>query len=145
MSTIITVPAELVDQVRVGLLSVLADAAEDISDAAKQRGRERHPEWFQGARGKFERAFALLDLIDWGEPDRAAAVRVDLREHRRALNEALDVVLLVGEDDLGEADEVDADRATRGQPPKRAATTNCVLAVREFAAAVGAIDEEAKQ
>jgi hypothetical protein len=70
MSTIITVPAELVGQLRVGLLSVLADAAEDILNAAKRRGRERHSEWFQGARGKFERAFVLLDLIDWSEPDR---------------------------------------------------------------------------
>ncbi len=61
------------------------------------------------------------------------------------LNEALDVMLAVGEDDLKEADAVDAERAKRGEPPKRETTTNRVLAVREFAASLGAIDDKARQ
>ena len=45
MGTTITVPAELVDDLRVGLYACLADAAEDTSDATTRRERERHPEW----------------------------------------------------------------------------------------------------
>jgi hypothetical protein len=145
MSTIITVPAEIVSQVRIGLPNVLADGAEEITAAVEREGYERSPKWFQGGRAKLERACALLDLIGWSEPERAAAVRVDLREHGKALNEALRVMLMVGEDDLEEADPVDAARARRGEPPKREATTKRVLALREFAASLGAIDEEARQ
>jgi hypothetical protein len=49
MGTSISVPAELVDDLRVGLYTCLADAAEDTSDAAKRRERERHPEWLISA------------------------------------------------------------------------------------------------
>lgn len=52
------------------------------------------------------------------------------------MSEALDVRLLVAEDDLEEADLVDAERAEQGEPPEREATTNRVLALREFAASV---------
>ena len=44
MSAIITVPAELVGQVRIGLQSVLGDAAEDITQAVERPQRERRPE-----------------------------------------------------------------------------------------------------
>lgn len=52
--------------------------------------------------------------------------------HRRGL----DVRLLVAADDLEEADVVDAERAERGEPSKREATTGRVFALREFAASV---------
>lgn len=50
--------------------------------------------------------------------------------------EALDIRLLVAKDDLKEADAVDAERAQRGEPPKRQQTVERAEAVREFAAAV---------
>jgi hypothetical protein len=57
--------------------------------------------------------------------DQPTEGQVDLREHRRALMEALDVVLLVG-DAAEEADAVDAERAKRDEAPKRKATTRSV-------------------
>jgi hypothetical protein len=143
MSTIITVPAEIVSQVRIGLPNVLHDAAEEITAAVERPGYERQPEWFQGGRAKLERACALLDLIGWSERTQAAAICVDLSQHGQALNEALEVMLMVGEDELKEADAVDATRARQSEPPKREATTRRVLALREFAASIAAIDEEA--
>jgi hypothetical protein len=136
------VPAELVGQVRIGLQSVLGDAAEEITDAVERPECERHPEWFHGGRTKFERTFALLDVIGWRESDQRAAVRFDLGEHRRALIEALEVMLRVGEDDLEEADLVDTERAQRGETPKRNATAKRVRTLREFAAGVESINEE---
>ncbi|HTU79658.1 MAG TPA: hypothetical protein VMF09_12945 [Solirubrobacteraceae bacterium] len=79
---------------------------------------------------------ALLDLIGWSEPKHSSALRLDLRQHGQAMIEALEVRLLVAEDDLKEADAVDAERKERGEPPKRQRTVERVEAVREFAAAV---------
>lgn len=78
----------------------------------------------------------MLDLIGSGDPDQPTEAQVDLREHRRALMEALDVVLLVADADTEEADAVDAERAKRDEAPKRKATTRRVLALREFASTV---------
>jgi len=50
--------------------------------------------------------------------------------------EALDVVPLVADADMEEADAVDAERAKRDEAPKRKATTRRVLALREFASTV---------
>jgi hypothetical protein len=85
---------------------------------------------------QFEGACVLLDRIGWGEPRHPAAMRIDLRIHRRAVREALDIRLLVAADDLEEADAVDAERAEKGEPSARDATEKRVAAVREFAAAV---------
>jgi hypothetical protein len=133
---IITVPAEMVSELRNGLHTVLGDTAQDVSRITDDPGRERHPEWYAEHRKRFERTWALLDLIGWGEPKQPGAIRIDLRRHRRPTCEALRVRLQVGADDLREADAVDAERAKHGEPPKREATTTRVNTLREFAATV---------
>lgn len=135
-AVIITVPAEMVSELRDGLRTVLGNAAEGVSQITERFGREQHPEWYAEQRERFERTWALLDLIGWRELKRPAAIRISLREHHRAVSEALDVRLPVAEDDLEEADVVDAERAEQGKPPMREATTSRVLALREFAASV---------
>jgi hypothetical protein len=132
----ITVPAEMLSELRNGLHTVLGDAAQGISQISDTGGRERHPEWYAEHRERFERTWTLLDLIGWSEPKHPSAVRLDLRQHGHAMIEALDVRLLVAEDDLKEADAVDAERAQRGEPPKRQQTLERAQAVRDFAAAV---------
>jgi hypothetical protein len=136
MNTTLTVPADMVGHLRNGLHSALGGAAQRIWQTVDLPGREQHPEWYTEDRQHVERACALLDLIGWGDSDQPTEVQVDLREHRWALTKALEVVLLVADDDLKEADAVDAERAKRGEPPKRDATTKRVLALREFASAV---------
>jgi len=133
---LITVPAEMLGELRNGLHTNLGDAAHGISQITDTGGRERHPEWYAEHRERFERTCALLDLIGWSELKQTAAIQVDLRRHAQAMIEALDVRLLVAEDDLKEADTVDAERAKRGEPPKRQQTVERVEAVREFAATV---------
>ena len=133
---IITVPAEMASELRDGLHTVLGDAAEGVSQTTEQFEREDHPECYAEQRERFERTWALLDLIGWHEPKQPATVRINLREHHRAMTEALDVRLLVAADDLEEANAVDAERAEQGEPPKREATTTQVLALREFAASI---------
>jgi hypothetical protein len=132
----VTVPAEMVGHLRNGLHSVLGGGAQGISQLVDRPGREQHPEWYQEPREHFNRACALLDLIGWSDPAQPAAAQIDLREHRWALMAALDVVLLIADADMEEADAVDAERAKRGEQPKREATIKRVLATREFASAV---------
>jgi hypothetical protein len=133
---IITVPAEMVGELRNGLHTVLGDAAQGVSQVTDRPDRERHPEWYVEHRERFERAWALLDLVGWGEPKQPAALRIDLRQHHHAVTEALGVRLQVGADDLKEAGAVDVERAADGEPSKREATIRRVHTLREFAAAV---------
>jgi hypothetical protein len=138
MSQILAVPAEMVGHLRNGLHSSIGDAVQDIAHVVDMPDREQHPERYREPLEHFDQVRALLDLIGWGETDPPVEVSVDLHEHRRALTDALQIVLLVGNDNVGEAGTVDAGRARRGEPPKREATTRSVLALREFVAAVEA-------
>lgn len=133
---LITVPPEMLGELRNGLHSVLGNASEGISQVTDMGGRERHPEWHAEHRERFERAWALLDLIGWRAPKQPGAISLDLPRHSQAIIETLDVLLLIGEDDLEEADAVDAERARHGEAPKRRATAARVEKVREFATAV---------
>jgi hypothetical protein len=133
---IITVPAEMLSELRNGLHTVLGDAAQGVSQATERYERERHPEWYAEHRERFERTWTLLDLIGWGKPKQPAAIHIDLREHHQAVAEALEVRLLIASDDLNEADKVDAEHTEHDEPPKREVTTGRVHALREFATAV---------
>jgi hypothetical protein len=134
--SLITVPAGMLGELRNGLHAVLGAAAVSIAQTTARRERERHPEWYAEHRAQLEGACALLDLIGWAEPRHSAAMPIDLRIHRRAVREALEVRLLVAADDLEEAATVDAERAERGEPPTREVTKKRVAALREFADAV---------
>jgi transcriptional regulator with XRE-family HTH domain len=127
------IPAGQVGGVRGGLHTVLGGAVQGVSEAVNRPGRERHPEWYEEDRERFECACALLDLIGWGEPREPVEVVVDLRIHHGALGEALDASLEVAEDDLREAEDVDAGRAKQGLAPMQEETTRRVLALRDFA------------
>ncbi len=133
---IITVPAELVANLRIGLHHLLGTAAEDVADITSRPRREQHPEWYEESRVHLEQAWALLDLIGWADPRQQTAARIDLRQHRWAATGALDAAVMFGDEELAEADVVDAERAERGQPSKREATIERARALREFTAAV---------
>lgn len=141
----ITVPAQLVGVLRDGLHSEIGNAAEAFAQAADQADREQHPDSYREPLERLDRTRALLDLIGWSTTDPTVAVRVDLREHREAVLGALDVALIVGDADLEDAERVDAERATRGQAPIRAATTRRVFALREFRAAIEAHADDPRE
>jgi hypothetical protein len=62
----------MVGELRNGLHTVLGDAARSVSQTTERYGHERHPEWYAEHRERFERTWALLDLIGCDEPRQPA-------------------------------------------------------------------------
>jgi hypothetical protein len=119
MSNTLEIPAGRIPDVRDGLLCLLGDAAEQVDAAVDRRDRELHPEWFAPARDLFERACALLDEIGWDGTLQPQATRIDLDEHGRTLQEAVEVVLEVAGVDVEEADVTDRERTARAELSRR--------------------------
>jgi hypothetical protein len=130
MSTMLTVPAEMVGYLRSGLHSGIGDAAETIAQVVGEPGREQHPEWYREPLTHFDRVRALLNTIGWAATDPPAEVSVDLHEHRHAILDALGVAMIVADADLKAAETVST---ANGKT-----TIRRVLALSEFAAAVEA-------
>jgi len=130
----------MLGELRNGLHNALGQATQDVSLVTDRGGRERHPEWYVQPLERLEGVRALLDLVGWAEIGPPAAVQVDLDAHRWALMSALEIALIVGGDDVEEAGKVDAQRAERGQAPKRDVTLVRVLALREF---ISTVEEQA--
>ncbi len=142
---IITVPAQMVGVLRSGLYSEIGNTAEALAQVTGRAGREQHLESYREPLERLDRTRALLDLIGWSATGPAVAVRVGLPEHREAILNGLAVAMTVGDGDLEEAAQVDAERAARGEAPVREATTRRVLALREFRAAVEAYADDPRE
>lgn len=134
----LVVPAELVRSLRGGLHSAFGVAAEEIATLSMEARRERDPDLYRESLAQFDRVRALLDVIGWVEVDPPVEVRFDLREHWQAALEALDNEIGAVKDRVKEAAAVDAERAERGEPPKREATIQRARALRKFTAKVQA-------
>jgi hypothetical protein len=133
---LVTVPVEMIYELRKSPHIELSGAAQDIDAVAIRMGQVIHPEWYEEPLGRFDAIRALLDEIGWWNTDPPAEVRFDLDPHRLAVTRALEAVLLFAEADMNELDAVEAERAKRGEPSTREDTTRRVLALREFAAAI---------
>jgi hypothetical protein len=133
-ATIITVPAELVGELRRGLHSALGAPAEGILDVIGRADRETQPAY----EPHLERlaVCAVLDLIGWTMPARPLATTLDLTAHRDVVTAGLGFALLASADEVSEADAVDADRTAREEPPKARVTVKRAIALRDFAACV---------
>jgi DNA-binding CsgD family transcriptional regulator len=136
LSSVVTVPADLVGQLRSGLHNVLSVAASEVSGVADRANRERHPEWYDQPLDRFMRTCALLDAMGWGDSEQPVAVQINFDEHRLALIDALDVAHLLVDAELEEVEAVDAQRLARGEAPKRAATLKWFRRLHAFAAGV---------
>ena len=93
-----------------------------LTRSAIKPGREECPEWYEEPLTQLDSARALLDVIGWGKTRQRVEVEVDLAEHHGALFGALRGQVLIHRDMIEEADQVDADRAEQGKPPKAEAT-----------------------
>ncbi len=137
---LLTVQPEMAHPLRDGLHRQLAYAAEGIARAAGLPGREKHPEWYAKDQQRLTSVERLLNVLGWG-PEYPGTVEVDLRRHSWALTSALEVALIVAEDEWQEVDRTDAEGAT---PSKRDAVAGRLLVLREFASTVsdrvGALD-----
>jgi hypothetical protein len=136
MSTTLTIPADVIPDVREGLFSLMGDAGEGIMHALEQPEHERHPERFQAGRAQLGQVFALLDLVGWDAGGEPRDVDVELREHGQTLKEAVDGYLPLLEDQDAEADLNDRLRAERGLPPRKQEIVRRLAGLREFAALV---------
>jgi hypothetical protein len=136
MSTTLTIPANVISDVREALFCLMGDATHEIVGTLTQPERELYPEWFETDRRRLEDVFALLDLIGWAADGESREVEVDPREHGRSLKEAVDGYLPLLADQEEEADANDAWRAEQGRPPRKDEIIMSALALGEFAALV---------
>jgi hypothetical protein len=134
LSTTLTIPAEVVQDVREGLFGLLGDAAEGIMHSLEQRDRDHHVESFKADRRQLGQVFALLDLVGWTTDSEPRAVAVDLGEHGQTLKEAVDGWLPLLEDQEAEVDVNDKRRAEEGKPPRKQEILGRLAACRVFAA-----------
>jgi hypothetical protein len=133
MSTTLTIPADVVPDVREALFSLMGDATEQIDGALISPGRELHPEWYETGRSQLERVFALLDIVERADSGGRHEVEVNLGEHGKTLLEAGEGYLPYLANQEQEADANDATRAEQGKPPSKKELVRRIAAFREFA------------
>jgi hypothetical protein len=104
--------------VREGLLLVLGEAAEEISENLTQPEYEHHPEWFSGSRVVLGEAWACLDKVGWVGGKYPRPVTVSVSEHGKVLARGIAAFLPCLDDFLREAPVNDHDRIARGLPPE---------------------------
>lgn len=126
MSTTVTIPAHVIDDVRESLFCLLGDATQEIDVALLQPERELHPEWFQKDHRRLEDAFALLDLIGWSPQGEPQGVEVEPLEYGRQLLEALDSYLPLL------TDQAESAAADEDPPSRKGETTARVNALHKF-------------
>jgi Mn-dependent DtxR family transcriptional regulator len=131
VSTILVVPPAMVGYLRESLHCEVGKAGEEIASASFRMDCRQHPECYEKPLAHLDRARALLDRIGWKQEPQHE-VRVDLREHRQAILEALRLEALVVEDLLHDALRIDAGRAEQGEPPQHAMQARQAVALREF-------------
>jgi DNA-binding XRE family transcriptional regulator len=120
----------MVGYLRESLHCELGKAGEEITGVSDRTDRLQHPECYEEPLAHLDRARALLDQIGWKQEPHE--VRVDLREHRQAILEALRMEALIVEDLLHDAIRTDAKRAEQGEAPQRATQARQAAALREL-------------
>jgi hypothetical protein len=134
MRTTLTIPAEVVQDVREGLFGLLGDAAEGIMHSLEQPDRDCHVESFKADREQLGKVLALLDLVGWNTGSKPQSADVDLGEDGQTLKAAVDGWLPLLEDQEAEVDVNDKRRAEEGKPPRKQEILGRLAACRAFAA-----------
>ncbi len=132
---LVTVPAELVGELRRGLRTIVGDAADAMLQASELAGEAQRRESYAAPRELLGEACALLDQIGWEDPPGASAVHIDLRRHHRMLSAALRAALRVAEDEQADARALGSRRADDGKAPAQGAHPH-LRAMREYTAAI---------
>jgi hypothetical protein len=133
MSTTLTIPADVLPDVREGLYGLLGVAADGIGSYLVHPDRDAMVDGFVEARSQLERAFPVFDLVGWTTRDHRQNVDVDLAEHGKTLKDAVQEHLPLLETWEAEADDTDRRRAQDGQPPRKPELEKSLAACRELA------------
>lgn len=136
MSTIVTVPAEIVNPLRNAARHLLSQTGQNIAAIASTPSREIEAERYHEHLEHLKHTYALLDLIGWNTTPRPTALQIALREHKWSLISALEVMLVIADGELHDLEAVETRRAMRNKPSIREATIAHAHAQHEFAAAV---------
>lgn len=132
MSTTLTIPANVIPDVREGLYGLLGVAADGIDSYLVHPDRDAMVDGFVEARSQLERVFPLFDLVSWTSRDRAHSIDVDVAEHGQTLKDAVQGYLPHLETWETEADDTDRWRAQHGQPPRKPELQKSLAACRDL-------------
>jgi hypothetical protein len=141
LSNTLTIPAEVIPDVREGLFCVLGGAAESTLHTLEQPDREYHPEWFREDREQLKEVLALLDLVGWNAGCETGQMDVDVAAHSHTLKAAVDAYLPILENQEKEADVDDERRAQEGRPPRKREIVRRVVALRDLATRLAVVKE----
>jgi hypothetical protein len=142
MSTVLSIRAIVLADLREALLCLMGDATEAISQVLERPGREHHPEWFHAARMQLDQVFALLDVIGWEAVGGPRDVKLDSGEHVAALREAVDCYLPLLEGQAREAEVDDKRRTQEGRLPRKEEVLGRLVQLRELAALIAHVSTE---
>jgi hypothetical protein len=127
MSTTVRIPANVLPDIREAVLSVMHDAAQNVSEPVTRPEHERRPEWFVKGREELEHLWAILDIIGWHETD-----ELDGDEYGQTILDAAADHAELYPTWEEEADASDEWRAGRGEPPRKGEIFRRGAALREF-------------
>jgi hypothetical protein len=133
MSTTLTIPADVIPDIREGLYGLLGVAADRISSYLVNPDRDAMVDGFIEARSQLERVFPLFDLVGWSTREQPHSIDVDVAEHGQTLKDAVQEYLPHLETWEAEADDTDRRRAQDGQPPRKPEIQKSLAACRELA------------
>jgi hypothetical protein len=134
MSSTLTIPADVVPDVRDGLLSLIGNATEQFEELLLSGDRDRRPDWYVPVRQMLEGVFALLDHVGWSSAGPRREIEIDVSKHGLRIMEAIEAGLSGLADQLDEADINDQRCATEGLPLKKQQLIEQNQMVRDFAA-----------
>jgi len=136
MSTLLVLPAGMVEPLRQGLHLLIAEATEDLAQVVRARGQ--YAEFYKQSLSRLCLSGALFDVIGWAPTEPPTEVTVDLREHGWALTRAVENALLVGVQELEDTGATCDERAKSGEPFRRETSVIQVLVLHDFVLAVEA-------
>jgi hypothetical protein len=132
MSTTLTIPADVIPDVREGLYGLLGIAADRIGSCLVHPDRDAMVDGFIESRGQLERVFPLFDLVGWTTRDHPHSVDVDVAEHAQTVKDAVEGYLPHLETWEAEAHDTDGWRAERGKPPRKPELEKSLAACRNL-------------
>lgn len=136
MSSTLMIPADVVPEVRSGLMYLISDATGQLDELLPLNSRDLDPEWYVPARRMLEEVFALLDRVGWSPVGSEREVEIDVGKHGQRVAEALEIALSGLADQLAEADINDQRRVVEDLPPRKWEIVRQIQMVGDFATAV---------
>jgi hypothetical protein len=132
MSTTLTIPADVIPDIREGLYGLLGVAADRIAGYLVYPDRDAMVDGFIEARSQLERVFPLLDLVGWSTRELPHSIDVDVADHGQTLKDAVHEYLPHLETWEAEADDTDRQRTQDGQPPRKPDIQKSLAACRNL-------------